>query len=91
MQAGVLPAVRVLSRLFRRLFLEELRAGFDAGILKSFGDLAGLAEPAAFTRLLAKMRRLDWVVYAKPPFAAPEQVLSYLGRYTHGVAIAIPG
>ena len=85
---GFFLPVRVLSRLFRRLFLEELRAGFDAGILKFFGDLAGLAEPAAFTRLLAEMRRLDWVVYAKPPFGGPEQVLAYLGRYTHRVAIA---
>lgn len=80
--------VRVLSRLFRRRFLEELRANFDAGILNFFGDLAGLAEPTAFTRLVAKVRHLDWVVYAKPPFGGPEQVLAYLGRYTHRVAIA---
>lgn len=85
---GFFLPVRVLSRLFRRLFLEALRASFDAGILKFFGDLAGLTEPAAFTRLLAKVRHLDWVVYAKPPFGGPEQVLSYLGRYTHRVAIA---
>lgn len=85
---GFFLPVRVLSRLFRRLFLEELRAGFDAGILKFFGDLACLAVPATFIRLLAKLRRLDWVVYAKPPFSGPEQVLAYLGRYTHRVAIA---
>ncbi len=85
---GFFLPVRVLSRLFRRRFLEELRANFDAGILNFFGDLAGLAEPAAFTRLVAKVRRLDWVVYAKPPFGGPEQVLAYLGRYTHRVAIA---
>jgi hypothetical protein len=80
--------VRVLSRLFRRLFLEELRAAHDAGRLGFFGDLAHLAEPDAFARLLAKVRRLEWVVYAKPPFGGPEQVLAYLGRYTHRVAIA---
>ena len=85
---GFFLPVRVLSRLFRRRFLEELRAAFDAHSLKFFGDLAGLTEPAAFARLLAKARRLDWVVYAKPPFGGPEQVLSYLGRYTHRVAIA---
>ncbi|KUM27171.1 transposase [Mesorhizobium loti] len=85
---GFFLPVRVLSRLFRRRFLEELRAAFDAHSLKFFGDLAGLTEPAAFTGLLAKARRLDWVVYAKPPFGGPEQVLSYLGRYTHRVAVA---
>jgi len=87
-RSGFFLPVRVLSRLFRRRFLEELRAAFDARNLTFFGDLAGLAEPAAFTRLLAEVRRLDWVVYAKPPFGGPEQVLAYLGRYTHRVAIA---
>jgi hypothetical protein len=85
---GFFLPVRVLSHLFRRLFLEALRAAFDADSLKFFGDLAGLAEPAAFTRLLAEVRRLAWVVYAKPPFGGPQQVLAYLGRYTHRVAIA---
>jgi len=85
---GFFLPVRVLSRLFRRLFLEELRTAFEAGKLSFFGDIAGLTEPVAFTRLLAKVRRLDWVVYAKPPFGGPEQVLAYLGRYTHRVAIA---
>ena len=80
--------VRVLSRLFRRLFLDELRAAFNAGDLGFFGDLAGLAEPAAFDRRLRALRRVEWVVYAKPPFGGPEQVLAYLGRYTHRVAIA---
>ena len=84
---GFFLPVRVLSRLFRRRFLQELREAFDAHSLKFFGDIAGLAEPAAFA-LLARARRLDWVVYAKPPFGRPEQVLSYLGRYTHRVAIA---
>jgi hypothetical protein len=85
---GFFLPVRVLSRLFRRRFLQELREAFDAHSLKFFGDMAGLTEPAAFARLLARARRLDWVVYAKPPFGGPEQVLSYLGRYTHRVAIA---
>ncbi|MFK4492265.1 hypothetical protein ABIA45_007343 [Bradyrhizobium sp. USDA 336] len=83
----VLP-VRVLSRLFRRLFLQELQATFAAGELGFFGDLAQLANPAAFARRLDQLRRTDWVVYAKPPFGGPEQVLAYLGRYTHRVAIA---
>jgi hypothetical protein len=85
---GFFLPVRVLSRLFRRLFLEGLRAAFDTHSLKFFGDIADLAAPATFARLLANVRRLDWVVYAKPPFGGPKQVLSYLGRYTHRVAIA---
>lgn len=85
---GFFLPVRVLSRLFRRRFLEELRAAHDADRLKFFGDLAHLAKPDAFTRMLAKVRRLEWVVYAKPPFGGPEQVLAYLGRYTHRVAVA---
>jgi hypothetical protein len=84
---GFFLPVRVLSRLFRRLFLEELRTAFEAGKLSFFGDIAGLTEPAAFTRLLAKVRRLNWVVYAKPPFGGPEQVLAYLGRYTHRISL----
>jgi hypothetical protein len=85
---GFFLPVRVLSRLFRRLFLDELCAAFAAGELGFFGDLAALAEPALFTRRLRELRRVDWVVYAKPPFGGPEQVLGYLGRYTHRVAIA---
>ena len=85
---GFLLPVRVLSRLFRLLFLEELRAAHEAGRLGFFGDLAHLAKPDAFTRMLAEVRRLEWVVYAKPSFGGPEQVLAYLGRYTHRVAIA---
>jgi hypothetical protein len=80
--------VRVLSRLFRRLFLQELQAAFDAGRLGFFGDLAQLAQPAVYSRQLAEVRRIEWVVYAKPPFDGPKQVLTYLGRYTHRVAIA---
>jgi hypothetical protein len=82
-----LPA-RVLSRLFRRLFLQELKNAFGAGKLRFFTNLANLAEPQAFARRLRELQRLDWVVYAKPPFGGPEQVLAYLGRYTHRVAIA---
>jgi hypothetical protein len=85
---GFFLPVKVLSRLFRRLFLEHLTAAFDAGRLAFFSDIAGLAEPAAFARHLAPLRRADWVVYAKRPFGGPEQVLAYLGRYTHRVAIA---
>jgi hypothetical protein len=85
---GFFLPVRVLSRLFRRLFLDALKAAFEAGRLAFFGDLAALAEPAAFARRLGELRRVEWVVYAKPPFGGPEQVLAYLGRYTHRVAIA---
>jgi hypothetical protein len=70
------------------LFLDELRAAFTAGDLGFFGDLAGLAEAAAFDRRLCELRQLEWVVFAKPPFGGPAQVLAYLGRYTHRVAIA---
>ena len=85
---GFFLPVRVLSRLFRRLFLDELRTAFAAGELGFFGELAALAEPAAFTRRLRELRRVEWVVYAKPPFGGPAQMLAYLGRYTHRVAIA---
>jgi hypothetical protein len=85
---GFFLPVRVLSRLFRRLFLEKLAAAFEAGKLGFFGTLAGLADPAMFARLMAALRRREWVVYAKRPFADPEAVLAYLGRYTHRVAIA---
>jgi hypothetical protein len=70
---GFFLPVRVLSRLFRRLFIDELRTAFAAGDLGFFGELAGLAEPAAFTRRLRELRRIEWVVYAKPPFGGPEQ------------------
>ena len=85
---GFFLPVRVLSRLFRRLFLDALRTAFAAGELGFFGDLADLAQPALFARRLRQLRRIDWVVYAKPPFGGPAQVLAYLGRYTHRVAIA---
>ena len=85
---GFFLPVRVLSRLFRRLFLDDLRAAFEAGRLGFFGELAGLAEPATFADRLRELRRVEWVVYAKPPFGGPAQVLAYLSRYTHRVAIA---
>jgi Putative transposase/Transposase zinc-binding domain len=80
--------VRVLSRLFRRLFLESLRKAFDSGKLKFFGSLESLSEPLTFARHLAELERPEWVVYAKRPFAGPQQVLDYVGRYTHRVAIS---
>ncbi|MFQ5974315.1 MAG: transposase, partial [Alphaproteobacteria bacterium] len=80
--------VRVLSRLFQRLFLEKLRAAHRAGRLRFFTDLAHLAERRAFTAYLAPWHDADWVVYAKQPFAGPEAVLAYLSRYTHRVAIS---
>ena len=83
---GFFLPVQVLSQLFRRLFLEQLQVSFSG--LSFFGELAQLADQAVFNRALAELRRIDWVVYAKRPFAGPEQVPSYLGRYTHRVAIA---
>jgi len=80
--------VPVLSRLYRRLFLERLEVAFDAGHLRFFGQLVRLVKPATFARYLQPLRKLDWVVYAKRPFAGAQQVLDYLGRYTHRVAIA---
>jgi len=85
---GFFLPIRVLSRLFRRLFLDALRVAFEVGGLKFFGDLAGLAEPDAFTAKLRAVRQIEWVVYSKPPFGGPAQVLAYLSRYTHRVAIA---
>ncbi len=80
--------VRVLSRLYRRLFLKRLQAVFDKAELRFFGDLANLAEPTAFAQYLEALRKVEWNVYAKRPFGGPQQVLEYLGRYTHRVAIA---
>jgi Putative transposase/Transposase zinc-binding domain len=85
---GFFLPVRVLSRLFRRLFLQQLRAAFDAGRLSFFGELAALADPIAFAQHLTALGQTEWVVYAKPPFGGPQQVLAYLARYTHRVAIA---
>src|SRR5437667_6327446 len=85
---GFFLPVRVLSRLFRRLFLEHLQATFDQGKLHFFSSLERLRDPQAFAQYLAPLRQAEWVVYAKPPFGGPEQVLNYLGRYTHRVAIS---
>ncbi len=85
---GFFLPVRVLSRLFRRRFLERLAAAHKAGQLRFFNDLARLQDRDAFARYLAPLRKTDWVVYAKRPFAGPEAVLAYLSRYTHRVAIS---
>ena len=85
---GFFLPVRVLSRLFRRLFLEYLITAFDAGKLEFFSALEPLRERRAFLQHLAPTRKTKWVVYAKRPFAGPEQVLDYVGRYTHRVAIS---
>ena len=85
---GFFLPVRVLSRLFRRLFLEYLLTAFDAGKLEFFSSLEPLRERHAFLPHLAPTRETEWVVYAKRPFAGPEQVLDYVGRYTHRVAIS---
>src|SRR5690606_32872425 len=85
---GFFLPVRVLSRLFRRRFLEKLAAAHARGRLSFFGDLTHLAAPEAFAAQLAPLRRVEWVVYAKPPFGGPAAVLAYLARYTHRVAIA---
>jgi hypothetical protein len=85
---GFFLPVRVLSRLFRRLFLESLVAAHAAGCLRFFGRHASLAADDAFTAYLAPLRKSEWVVYSKRPFGGPEAVLAYLSRYTHRVAIA---
>jgi hypothetical protein len=85
---GFFLPVRVLSRLFRRLVIEMLVAANAAGKLVFFGDHAHLADADAFAAFLAPLRRCEWVVYAKKPFGGPEQVLAYLSRYTHRVAIS---
>ena len=85
---GFFLAVRVLSRLFRRLFLEALERAFQTGKLLFPGEIKPLADPAAWSAYLAPMNELEWVVYAKPPFGGPPQVVEYLGRYTHRVAIS---
>jgi Putative transposase/Transposase zinc-binding domain len=85
---GFFLPVRVLSRLFRRLFLEKLGDAHQAGQLQFFGEHAALAETNTFTDWLKPLRQIEWVVYAKRPFAGPAAVLAYLSRYTHRVAIA---
>jgi hypothetical protein len=85
---GFFLSVRVLSRLFRRRFLEELLRVHQAGKLQFFGEHTTLADAKAFKAWLAPLRQCEWVVYAKRPFAGPQAVLAYLSRYTHRVAIS---
>ncbi len=85
---GFFLPVKVLSRLFRRLFLEGLIRLHRTGKLRFSGDLMGLAEPGAFATHLAPLRKTNWIVYAKPSFGGPKAVLTYLSRYTHRVAIS---
>jgi hypothetical protein len=85
---GFFLSVRVLSHLFRRLFLESLQKAFDSGKLQFFSALEPLRQPDAFAQCVARAKACDWVVYAKRPFAGPQQVLDYVGRYTHRVAIS---
>jgi hypothetical protein len=80
--------VRVLSALFRGLFLHHLKQAYEEGKLEFAGELGPLAGPSRFKRLLKEARKKKWVVYAKRPFGGPQQVLDYLGRYTHRVAIS---
>lgn len=80
--------VKVLSARFRGLFLQAFEQAYAAGKLEFFGELAGLSDPAAFARWLAPLHQSPWVVYAKAPLGGPQQVLKYLGRYTHRVAIS---
>jgi len=85
---GFFLPVRVLARFFRRVFLEQLDAAFHAARLSLAGSLEPLRDPSAWTRYLAPLRQQEWVVFAKRPFAGPQQVLDYVGRYTHRVAIS---
>ncbi len=85
---GFLFPVRALAQVFRGKYLAGLQQAFDRQVLRFAGGVAGLAEPPAFQAFLATLRSHDWVVYAKPPFGGPEQVLEYLGRYTHRVALS---
>ncbi len=85
---GFFLPVKVLSRLFRRLLVERLRRAYGAGQLDLDGSLAELQEPEAFEALMRELTAHEWVVYAKPPFAGPRQVLDYLARYTHRVALS---
>jgi putative transposase/transposase-like zinc-binding protein len=85
---GFLFPVRALARVFRGKYLAGLRQAFARGELRFAGSVALLAEPVAFRQFLATLHTQDWVVYAKPPFGGPAQVLEYLGRYTHRVALS---
>jgi hypothetical protein len=85
---GFFLPVRVLSRLFRRLFLKSLKNAFDQDSLQFHGEIEGLHQRQAFLDYLAPLACMEWVVYAKPPFGGPAHVLEYLGRYTHRVALS---
>ena len=85
---GFLFPVRALAKVFRGRYLAGLQRAFDQGQMHLAGGLAPLAEPAAFAAWLTALRRSAWVVYRKPPFAGPDHVLAYLGRYTHRVALS---
>jgi len=85
---GFFLPVKILSMLFRRLFLEGLTKLYKAGKLFFFGNLSKLIDPDTFAAHLAPLRKTNWVVYAKPPFGGPKAVLAYLSRYTHRVAIS---
>jgi hypothetical protein len=85
---GFLFPVRALARVFRGKYLAGLQQAFERQALRFGGGVASLADPAAFAAFLATLRTQDWVVYAKPPFGGPGQVLEYLGRYTHRVALS---
>jgi hypothetical protein len=87
-RSGFFLPVKVLARLFRRFFLEGLEHAYEKSKLSFHGACAFLAKPTAFNRLLKRVRAREWWVYAKPPFGGPAQVLAYLGRYTHRVAIS---
>jgi hypothetical protein len=85
---GFLFPVRALAQVFRGRYLAHLRQAFARGELHFTGGLTTLADPVAFDAWLEELRQLPWVVYCKPPFAGPEHVLAYLGRYTHRVALS---
>jgi hypothetical protein len=87
-RARFLLPVQVLSRLFRALVLQKLRAAHKTGQLQFFGRHAHLAKPKTFAAYLAPLRKIEWYLYSKPPFGGPEAVLAYLSRYTHRVAIS---
>ncbi len=87
MPARFLPAGACTLTAVPPPFPRRAQCGVRDGDLAFFGDLASLAEPAVFAQRLRELRRVEWLVYAKPPFGGPEQVLAYLGRYTHRVAI----
>jgi Putative transposase len=88
---GFFLSVRVLSRLFRRLFLERLATDHATGRLRFFGDHARLAERRAFAAYLTPLRKAEWLVYSKRPFDGPEAVVAYLWLYTHRIAISTAG